>query len=256
MATDSEQEAGGIEWGLGSFVFEVAFAKLATALSWMFWGMLLQVFGAAAAGAPLAAILLGIPGLSAKLVLPGVIAIVVGGIVLLIGEQKCLHLELPLGMTRSLPGHNWLRAAYWCHLGSWLLRMGRQFFDRRLVSVVLLPMRLLGFAFLLLFLKKTADVLGRRDLKRLVDAVFAVAVAALLSFAFLAAEAFLKVGILKAFPRWAGLAFLGLPVLLFLVAVGAYVILLGRMASAAATFATYFGKADNPQAMEDNVVSG
>jgi hypothetical protein len=165
-ADDHAAVTGGMDWGVGSFVFEAAFEKLATALRWMFWGMLLQVFGAAAAGAPLAAIMLGIPGLSPKLVLPGIVAILVGGIVLLIGEQKCLHLELPLGMTRSLPGHNWLRAAYWCHLGSWLLRMARRFFDRRLVSVVLLPMQLAGFAFLLLFLRKMADVLARRDFER------------------------------------------------------------------------------------------
>src|SRR3954447_23042538 len=92
-----------MDWGFGSFIFEAAFSKLAIALRWMFWGMLLQVFGAAAAVAPLAAILVGIPGLSPKLVLPGLIALAAGGIALVIGEQKCLHLELPLGMTRSMP---------------------------------------------------------------------------------------------------------------------------------------------------------
>jgi len=240
-----------MDWGLGSFVFEAAFAKLATALKWMFWGMLLQVFGAAAAGAPLAAIMLGIRWVSPRLVLPGIFAILGGGIILLIGEQKCLHLELPLGMTRSLPGHHWLRAAYWCHLGSWLMRMARRLFDKRLVSVVLLPMQLLGFAFLLLFLRKTADVLVRRDLKRLVDLIFVLAGATLLSFGILAAEVFLKLGIMKGMPRGAGLALFALPVVLFLAATGSYVILLGRMAAAAAEFAKYLGQAEIPPAVEE-----
>lgn len=250
MAIDSNETTSGLGWTFGSYVFHQAFSKLATALRWMFWGLLLQLFGAATAGAPLMVLLFGKAKVNPKLVLPGIIAMAVGGIVLVIGEQKCLGLELPLDMTRSLPGHKWLRAAYWCHLGSWLLRMGRRFFDRRLVSLVLVPMQLLGFVFLLLFLRKTADVIQRTDLRRLVDIIFALAGATMLSGAFLAAEAFLKVGLLTALPRGARLAFLVLPVVMFLTATGAYVILLGRMASAAAAFSNYLGQFDEQQAAD------
>ncbi len=240
-----------MDWGLGSFVFEAAFGKLATALRWMFWGMLLQVFGAGAAGAPVAAIMLGVRWVSPKLVLPGIIAMLAGGIVLIIGEQKCSHLEVPLGMTRSLPGHHWLRAAYWCHLGSWLMRMARRLFDRRLVGIVLLPMQLLGFTFLLLFLRKTAEVLVRRDLKRLVDTIFVLAGATLLTFGILAAEAFFELGIMKGMARGTGLALVVLPVILFLAATACYVILLGRMAAAADDFAKYLGRAEIRPAIEE-----
>lgn len=234
-------------WELGSFIFEAAFDKLATALRWMCWGIFLQMFGAVLAGAPLAAIILGVPRLSPKLVLPGLFGIVVGGIIVLVGEQKCLHLKLPLGMTRSLPGHYWLRAAYWCHLGSWLLRIARQFLDRGLVSVVLLPMQWLGFVFLLVFLRRIADVLVRRDFKRLADVTLAFAGATSLSFGFLAVEAFWNLGMVKAAPRAVGLAIVGLPVFLFLATGGAYVILLGRMASAAAAFAKYLATAEQSE---------
>jgi hypothetical protein len=247
MTTETD-ETSGLSWGFGSAIFEPAFHRLATALRWMFWGLLMQLLGAAIAVAPLGAGLAGLAPLNGKLVLPGLLLLLVGGIVLVIGEQKCLHLELPLGMTRDLPGHGWLRAAYWCHLGSWLLRIARNLIGRLPAGLVLLPLQFIGFVFLLLFLRKTADVLARQDLRRLVDAVFAMAFGALLIFAFLAAEAFLHVGVLKMLPRAAALLVLALPILLFAATVGSYVILLGRMASAAAQFAKYLAAAEEPSA--------
>jgi hypothetical protein len=252
MATDSEEEAAGLGWTFGSYVFQDAFTKLGTAFRWMFWGLLLQLAGAAFAGGPLMALMFARAKFNPKLVLPGILAMAIGGIVLLIGEQKCLHLELPMGMTRSLPGHRWLRAAYWCHLGSWLLRMGRRFLDRGIVAAVLLPLQLAGFVFLLLFLRKTADVLARRDLKWLVDVIFVVAGLTVLSGASLAAEVFLKLEILKAFPPFLRLVFLVLPIVLFVAATGAYVVLLGRMASAATAFAKYLKEADGADPAHDD----
>ena len=255
MSTESESQAGGLEWSLGSYVFAHAFSKLAAALRWMFWGLLVQLLGMVAAGLPFAFLLWGGGKLNPKLVFPGMIVMTVGGILLIIGEQKCLHLQLPLGMTRSLPGHNWLRAAYWCHLGSWLLRIARNFLDRRLVAPILLPMQFLGFVFLLLFLRKIADVVGRKDLQKLVDAIFAMAGAIVISGALLVAEAFLHVGILKILPRIVAVMLFALPVILFFLTVGAYVILLGRMSSAAAGFGRYLGELEEDQTPDEDVAA-
>jgi len=249
MATEVE-ESGGLNWTFGSYVFQHAFAKLATSLWWMFWGLLVQLLGTALAIVPLVA-LLGGAQVNPKLVLPGIIAMTLGGIVLLVGEMKCLHLELPLGMTRSLPGHHWLRAALWCHLGSWLLRIARSFLNRGLVGLVLLPLQLLGFVFLLMFLRKTADMFGRRDLKWLVDAIFIVAGATVMAGAFLAAEAFLELGMLKLLPRVVAMAIFVLPLILFLGAIGAYLVLLGRMASAASGFAKYLSEIEQLEQVKE-----
>lgn len=250
MATESE-DADGLGWTFGSFVFETAFAKLATSLRWMFWGLLLQIVGAAIAAAPLATALMGLAPLNAAAVLPGLVAMTVGGIVLIIGEQKCLHLELPLGMTRSLPGHGWLRGAYWCHLSSWLLRLARNWLGRGPVSLVLLPLQLIGFVLLLLFLRKTADVLARNDLRRLVDIIFAMAGGAIFAAVLIAADRILSLGIFKLLPVFASLALLALPILLFVMMMGAYAILLWRVASAAAGFARFLGQETDPAASGD-----
>jgi len=135
------------------------------------------------------------------------------------------------------------------------LRMARRLLDRQLVGVILLPMQLLGFTFLLLFLRKLATVLARQDLKRLVDTIFGLAIGTVLSFGLLAAEAFLKIGLLKGAPRPVGFALLALPAVLFVLAVAAYVILLGRMASAAADFAKYLAQADDSSAMTSEIAA-
>jgi len=260
MATEIE-EPGGLGWSLGSYVFQQAFAKLATSLRWMFWGLLMQLFGAALAIAPLASTLLQLGNPNVALVMPGLILMAGGGIVLLIGQQKCLGLELPMGMTRTLPGHGLLRAAYWCHLGSWLLRMAKNVVGRGTVSLVLLPLQVAGYVLLLLFLRKTADVLARRDLQRLVDIIFMLGGVAVALGVLLLAEFGLKLGILKQFPRPAGLALLGLPIGLLVLTTGLYTILLSRMASAASTFATYLASiepsksSDNEDEENDDVVS-
>jgi hypothetical protein len=250
MATEIE-EPGGLGWSLGSYVFQQAFAKLATSLRWMFWGLLMQLFGAALAIAPLASTLLQLGNPNVALVMPGLILMAGGGIVLLIGQQKCLGLELPMGMTRTLPGHGLLRAAYWCHLGSWLLRMAKNVVGRGTVSLVLLPLQVAGYVLLLLFLRKTADVLARRDLQRLVDIIFMLGGVAVALGVLLLAEFGLKLGILKQFPRPAGLALLGLPIGLLVLTTGLYTILLSRMASAASTFATYLASIEPAESSDE-----
>jgi hypothetical protein len=251
MAIESD-DAIPLGWTLRSFVFEKAFAQLATSLWWMFWGLLLQLFGAALAVAPLVTVLLQVGKPNAALVMPGLLLLVVGGIVLLIGEQKCLHLDVPLGMKRMLPGHNLLLGAYWCHLGSWLLRLARNWLGRGPVSLVLLPMQLTGFVLLLLFLRKTADVLARPDLKRLVDVIFTMGGAALVAGGSLVADRFLKLGILSVLPRPGALALLGLPIGLFVLTTGLYTVLLSRMASAAGSFAKFLGSMEPQYPDEDD----
>jgi len=249
--TSESDDSGGLGWTLRSFVFEQAFQQLATSLRWMFWGLVLQLCGAALAVAPLAAALAHLAPLNAKIVLPGLLLLLVGGIVVLLGEQKCLHLKVPLGMTKSLPGHNWLRGAYWCHLASWLLRIARNVVGRGPVSFALLPLQLIGFVLLLLFLRKTADVLLRSDLRRLVDIIFAMAGGALVTGSLLACDVFLHLGILKLLPKPAALLLLVLPVILFFTTTGTYVVLLGRMASAARAFAKYLASIEAADSTDD-----
>ena len=250
MATEIEQPDG-LGWTLGSYVFQQAFAQLATSLRWMFWGLLMQLFGAALAIAPLAAGLLQLGKPNPAVVVPGVLLLVIGGIILLIGEQKCLHLEVPLGMTRSMPGHGLLRAAYWCHLGSWLLRMAKHWVGRGPMALAVLPLVLAGYVLLLLFLRKTADVLARADLKRLVDIIFLLGGVAVAIGAMLLADLGLQLGFLKLLPRIAALALLVLPIGLFAFTTGLYTILLSRMASAASAFATYLASIEQSESSDD-----
>src|SRR5436190_10862569 len=108
-----EMEASpGLSWGIGSYLFERAFGNLAWGLKWLFWGTVLVLGG-----------FVLIPALPPV----AMTALGVGWLVLLVGEQRCLHLKLPLGMTRSLPGQLWLRAAYACHLAGILARFAVRF---------------------------------------------------------------------------------------------------------------------------------
>jgi hypothetical protein len=244
MATASE--ATGLSWGFGSVVFAPAFEKLAASLRWMFWGTLMQVVGVVALVAPLAALPLRVARMELVALVPvGMVLLVVGGIVVILGEQKCLGLQLPLDMTRTLPGYQWLRGAYWCHLGSWLLRLARNWIGRGPVSLVLLPLQLIGFVLLLLFLRKTADVLARRDLRRLVDAILMLAALTLISGGVLVADRALKVSWFQQLPRAAALAMVVMPVVLFLTTIFGYVVLLGRLSAAAAGFAKYLAAAES-----------
>jgi hypothetical protein len=240
------QPTTAIGWTFGSFVFEKAFQQLAKALRWMFWGLALQLTGAALALVPFLALRARNPNFPPQLVLPGIVLLSIGGIAMIIGEQKCLHLEAPFGMTRSLPGHGWLRSAYWCHLGSWLLRAARRWLPRGPLSLALLPLQAIGYVFLLLFLRKTADVLERHDLKRHVDAVFGLAAGMLLAAAFLIADRMLHLGMLRMLPRFVALGALVLPIMLLVATTLTYAILLWRMGSAAAGFARYLGAIDDP----------
>jgi hypothetical protein len=251
MATETE-EPGGLDWSFGSYVFQEAFVRLSTSLWWMFWGLVMQLFGAALAIAPIATTILKLGNANPALVVPGVLLMVVGGIVLLVGEQKCLHLEVPLGMTRSLPGHGLLRGAYWCHLGSWLLRLAKHWIGRGPMSLMVLPLVLAGYILLLLFLRKTADVLARGDLKRLVDLIFLFGGSAFMIGLLWVAEVGLQLGLLKVLPRSAALALLGLPIGLFVLTTGLYAILLSRMASAASAFATYLATIEAPESSDSD----
>src|SRR5262245_57770008 len=89
------EPAGGLSWGLGSYLFEKAFAELASGLRWMFWGLLLQLVGGGILLLGLAAA--GFRPQGMMLFLPiALLSLGVGGLVVLWGEQKCLHLKLPL----------------------------------------------------------------------------------------------------------------------------------------------------------------
>jgi hypothetical protein len=119
------------------------------------------------------------------------------------------------------------------------MRVARSLVGRLPLGALLLPLQFLGFVFLLLFFRKLADVLARHDLRRLVDWIFAMAIGGFLVFGLLAAEAFLDVGMLRMLPRPAGIVLLALPLVLFAATMASYIVLLRRMASAAATFARF-----------------
>jgi hypothetical protein len=241
---DSAEAPTGMSWGFGSFLFEKAFANLAAGLSRMCWGLLLQLAGA---GVALLAILLAPIQPGALFLLPvALTAAGVGGLVVLWGEQTCLHLKLPLGMTNSLPGYAWLRAAYGCHLASLLARVARRWLPRGLGSLLTLPLELLGFVFLLLFLRKLAGIIERPDLRKLIDAIFALGAVASLCFAVLAAGRMVDDSIPRQLALPLALGLVGTAVLTLLGAVAFYAVLLWRMAAAAAGFAKFLGTNPDP----------
>jgi hypothetical protein len=166
----------------------------------------------------------------------------VGSLVVLWGEHRCLHLKLPLGMTRSLPGHRWLRAAYACHLGGVLGKLGRSLLPpgmRVWAKLATLPVQVLGFVFLLLFLRKLADVIARGDLKRLIDVMFGLVALTLICGAVIAGRRELA----QLLPHYLLAPTLvccwSVSPLSFLGAVTSYLVLLRRMSAAVAGFASF-----------------
>ncbi len=238
---DIQSEASpGIPWGFGSLLFEKAFADLAAGLARMFFGLLLQLAGGAvlivglalAAGQPRAAAL--------AICLPiALVALGVGGLVVLWGEQTCLHLKLPLGMTKSLPGLMWLRAAYFCHLGSIFSRLARRWLPRGVGSLITMPLELLGFVFLLLFLRKIANILARRDLERLIQVIFGLGAVTALCAAVLAGGHSMRSEIPRQVLAPLVLGAGALAGVTFLAALAAYAMLLWRMAAAARDFSQF-----------------
>jgi hypothetical protein len=245
--TAGESTSGRLDLSFGGQLLTGPFAQLATGLRWMFWGLTLQMVGAMGLIAPFAALLLRMPLPNLVGLLPVTILIwLIGGLIVLWGEQKCLHLELPFGLTHALPGQNWLRAAYFCQLASILIRFARRVLPAAFVVWISIPCQILGFVFLLLFLRRLAEVIARDDLRRLIDTVFLLAAASLVIGAAIPLSHALGVGILSALPRPARLPLLVLPAFLFLSATLAYAILLWRMASAAAGFSSFLATVEEP----------
>jgi len=245
----------GMSWGLGSFLFEKAFAELAAGLRLMFWGLLLQI---AAGGV----FLLGLALIGLKMPPRGLIFFAcvtfvllgVGVLVLLWGEQKCLHLKLPLGMTKSLPGHRWLRAAYACHLAGILGSLFRRMVPgpaRKWVTLLTGPVQLLGFVFLLLFLRKLADVMARTDLKRLIDAIFALIAAGVVCVVVIAAGRELDQIVAKRTALAILIGCGGLSLLSALAVLTSYLVLLWRMSTAVAGFSQFLAAAAPPDLAGD-----
>jgi hypothetical protein len=178
--TAGESTSGRLDLSFGGQLLTGPFAQLATGLRWMFWGLALQMVGAMGLIVPFAALLLRMPLPNLVELLPVTILIwLIGGLIVLWGEQKCLHLELPFGLTRALPGQSWLRAAYFCQLASILIRFARRVLPAAFVVWISIPCQILGFVFLLLFLRRLAEVIARDDLRRLIDTVFLLAAASL-----------------------------------------------------------------------------
>jgi hypothetical protein len=230
---------------LGSFLFHKAFAQLATGLRWMFWGLVLQLVGG---GAGLACLpfLRGGGGVPAVVltVMPAVLMLFgTGGMVLVWGEHKCLHLTLPLGMTHLLPGRNLLRTAYWCLVGGFLLRFARAWIPRGPLRMLTVPLELASLFLLLLFLRKIAGVIMRNDLRRFIDLIFALSVAAVSSVIAIVAMQRLeaKPGPIVALPLVALAA-------VFVISVPiCYAVLLWRMGTAARGFAEFLAHDDGDE---------
>jgi hypothetical protein len=158
---------------LGGLLLHRVFIEMGAALRWMFWGLMLQIVAAALflsfvpllafkQPAPVFALALGV----------GMLLWIIGSFVVLRGQFKCLHLQIPPGFPGGLPGRRWIQLAYFCELGSILLRLARNWVGRGVLGLVILPLELLSLIFLLLFLRKTADVIARSDLRRWIDFVF------------------------------------------------------------------------------------
>jgi hypothetical protein len=158
---------------LGGILLYRVFEELGAALRWMFWGLMLQLFAAALllSGLPLLAMKQPAPVFVAALSV-GMLLWIIGSFVVLRGQFKCLHLQLPPGFAGGLPGRRWIQLAYFCELGSILLRLARNWVGRGVLGLIILPLELLSLIFLLLFLRKTADIIARTDLRRWIDFVF------------------------------------------------------------------------------------
>jgi hypothetical protein len=167
---------------------------------------------------------------------------VIGSLGLIWGEQRCLHLKLPLEMTYALPGRRFLQVAYWCHMAGIFARLFRQWGGRG-VGLITLPLNVLGFIFLLLFLRKIARTIVRNDLRRLIDTVFGLAAAAAASAALIPIDTALGLGVLRMIGPLAAIGMLCLPVLFFIAMIVAYALLLWRMGTAARDFARFLSSA-------------
>ena len=236
----------GLGW-LGSFLLAPAFAELATALRLMYWGAIVQLLSATAffCGSLLAFRGFWPPGLFVVVPL-GLVGMTVGSFLLACGEHKCLFLSLPMGMTRSLPGHGWLRAAYWTLVGSFLVGLAR-------VAANLGPMRIAAsllqtasFVCLLLFLRRMATVIDRHDLRRFVDWIFGLGgiVIAACALVVTVKTLDLRVSPYVVLATLAAIAVLGFAIAL------CYVVLLRQMGTAARDFAQFLA---TEAAVEDEV---
>jgi hypothetical protein len=244
--TTASSESAGLDWGLGSFLLRGAFANLAQGLRWMFWGLVLEVAGGGLLLSALAA-RHGLPRqLLASALLVGGGTWMAGSLFLIWGEQKCLHLKLPLGYTDALPGRDWLRGAYWCHMGGILARLLRGVAGKGPLRWVTLPVTLLGFVFLLLFLRRIAGAIVRLDLVRLIDAIFLMSAGAAGSGALLVLNKAAVWGLVQALGRPAGAGLVLLPLVLAVGTVVSYAILLWRMSFAAAEMAQFLASAEIP----------
>jgi hypothetical protein len=234
-ADDAPAESG-LSWTMGSFLFEEAFGKLASALRWMFWGLVLQLVALTTLfviltfvlrlEAPPAAIL----ALSPVMMLAGI-----GSLVLVWGEQRCLHLTLPLDMTRSIPGHGWLRAAYWCELAAILLRFVRNIPLPLKPRTIALPLEILSMFFLLFFLRRIAIAIDRTDLRRMIHAIFALAAVA----AGLLAAAAIAVALRRQITPLPGISLGGLALLVSASVPVMFAVLLWRMGTAVRVFGEF-----------------
>jgi len=247
----------GMSWGLGSFLFEKAFAELAAGLKLMFWGLLLQIGGGAVFLLGMALTRLKMPPHGWMVLGPVVFVLFgIGAIVLIWGEQKCLHLKLPLGMTKSLPGHRWLRVAYACHLAGILGRLFHRMVPgpaRKWVTLLTWPVQLLGFVFLLLFLRKLADVMARTDLKRLIDVTFALIAAGIVCVVVIAAGRELDQFVAKRTALAILIGCGGLSRLSALAVLTSYLVLLWRMSSAVGDFSKFLAAAAPPDLAGDEL---
>lgn len=229
-------EESGLSWTMGSYLFEEAFGKLASALRWMFWGLVLQMIALTGLVAvftfllPFKAPPQILFALSPVMMLAGI-----GSLVLFWGEQRCLHLTLPLDMTRSIPGHGWLRAAYWCELAAILLRFLRGFALPFRPRAMALPLEVLSLFFLLFFLRRIATAIDRPDLRRLIHTIFALAAVAVGLFV----AAAIAVALRRQITPLPGIGLGGLAFLVLASVPVMFAVLLWRMGTAVRVFGEF-----------------
>lgn len=235
-------EAPGLPWQFGSLVSAGAFFKLAVALRLIFWGLTLQLGIGTLAGC-IILVGRGMPQMLGVLLPVGFLGVAVGIYLVSWGEHRCLKLRLPPGTTRTLPGHGWLRVAYWTLLSSFILQLVPNLVNPAAVRVGSSFLHTASLVCLLLFLRRVAVVIDRHDLRRFIDVIFAMGAIVFAVCAILAALA-LNV---RLTPRMV-LPILGIVAACTTIASTCYVILLWRMGTAVREFGQFLAS-ENAQDM-------
>lgn len=158
---------------------------------------------------------------------------IVGGLLILYGKYSCFELRQPLEFGKPLPGAKELGLSFYADVAATLIRLVAKGAWRAKFGWLAIPFMLIGQVMFLLFLRKTADVVERQGLKRLVD--FTLASFVLMVLCGGSCVALVRPGVNPFLFLGMGL---GMLVFLFLTTAG-YMLALALLARALRSFADY-----------------